>query len=384
MIIFMAPYPKDYDTDGMFQRVRAIDQLVNSKKRIYVSFSKSKSKNNHWHILRELEFSLRPLEVVIHTLNPISYLYFFYLIFLSKIIYVHSLYSIAAMPFRLLLCFPIKKIILDFHGLPVEEMLFLSKSVESEYYKKIENKIVKKCGGFITVSENMKNFYLKKYPYLNDDKFINLPIFNHYNSNMENQKFSKNTNCEILYSGGIQKWQNIDEMFKYIEKNVNFRITFFSPNILELHTYACKHNVLDRVEIKHLSFNDLMKQLKDFQFGFVLRDDLELNSVACPTKIIEYLQFGIIPIMKSCQVGDFKKLGLKFISVDNLGQIFTLKQDEIINMMDSNFKVLVKLKEQSEIGKGRLKDLMDFYLNESEINLPIEKIKQNTFEEINL
>lgn len=49
-------------------------------------------------------------------------------------------------------------------------------------------------------------------------------------------------------------------------------------------------------------------------YGFILRDKHILNRVAAPTKMVEYLFFGIIPIVKYEEIGDVLKLGYEYIS----------------------------------------------------------------------
>ena len=44
-----------------------------------------------------------------------------------------------------------------------------------------------------------------------------------------------------------------------------------------------------------------------------MRDDIVLNRVAAPTKLIEYLSYGLIPIVKTINIGDSVKMGYEYI-----------------------------------------------------------------------
>lgn len=52
--------------------------------------------------------------------------------------------------------------------------------------------------------------------------------------------------------------------------------------------------------------------------GFVLRDDVAVNRVSCPTKLSEYLWFGVVPVVKSPAIGDFERLGFEYVKAEEL------------------------------------------------------------------
>jgi hypothetical protein len=60
-------------------------------------------------------------------------------------------------------------------------------------------------------------------------------------------------------------------------------------------------------------------QVKDFylshQYGFVLRDEILVNRVACPTKLVEYLYWGVLPIVITPRIGDFDAESLRGITL---------------------------------------------------------------------
>jgi hypothetical protein len=53
-------------------------------------------------------------------------------------------------------------------------------------------------------------------------------------------------------------------------------------------------------------------------FGFIQREDHLLNRIANPTKLVEYLYFGMRPIVWSADIGDFVQMGYEYVSIDAL------------------------------------------------------------------
>ncbi|MFA5816684.1 MAG: hypothetical protein WC865_13810, partial [Bacteroidales bacterium] len=53
-------------------------------------------------------------------------------------------------------------------------------------------------------------------------------------------------------------------------------------------------------------------------YGFILRDDILVNRVANPTKLAEYLQYGIIPVVKLVDIGDYARYEYEYIPYEEL------------------------------------------------------------------
>ena len=67
------------------------------------------------------------------------------------------------------------------------------------------------------------------------------------------------------------------------------------------------------MEVDTLPADELKKEYEKAQYGFTLRDNIIVNEVACPTKLIDYVKYGIIPILKSDKIGDFVENGLEYV-----------------------------------------------------------------------
>lgn len=90
-----------------------------------------------------------------------------------------------------------------------------------------------------------------------------------------------------------------------------------------------------------------------------MRDDIIVNRVACPTKIIDYLEYGIIPIILSPEIGDFNKMEYSYIHYEKLieGKIFD--NNELEKMRKNNTKIIERLRNIQQDGKDKLLKLLE-------------------------
>jgi len=99
-----------------------------------------------------------------------------------------------------------------------------------------------------------------------------------------------------------------------------------------------------KIEILSLSPEELKRYYVKAHYGFILRDDVVVNRVACPTKMIEYLNYGMIPVVLSPFVGDFDEMGYEYVKLSDFNAenkpAKSLKNVKIIkNLRDINSKV---------------------------------------------
>ena len=66
--------------------------------------------------------------------------------------------------------------------------------------------------------------------------------------------------------------------------------------------------------------------------------------------MIEYLKYGIIPVLKSTEIGDFVDMGMKYILYTDLINGIQLSERERKKMAESNYQILDKLMEASMDG----------------------------------
>lgn len=348
-VVFFAPYPSDDKLgDGYFQRVKAIDNLFGSKNaRVYIEYTNSKSC---------VELKENILRVCFKRYqNLCSRVYIFLLILKGRKIYYHSIYQSQPIFFRFFLYLPFVKKVIDVHGAVPEELHLYEEYENSLLMERVEKITMRKTDYIICVSRSMKNHLVQKYQITNNNKFIILPIFNE--NLLEKQKDIDVFNLITIYVGGIQKWQNIDLMIesiaKWNESDMEFRI-FSSESCF----FNSKFKGISNIKIGYKSFPELEKELINASYGFLLRDDNVVNRVACPTKLIEYLAFGVLPILKSSHIGDFKDFGIKYISISDFQEGIVPLKKEFYTMIQSNYSIFDALLIDKDVGAASIKTIL--------------------------
>ena len=308
------------EKDGMNRRIVAIDDILADFNKIYIEDIKNVSTIRYWGrcfsncLHRLFKSPYRFYNKKVDSYKSVTKRSLDGLFEAASCIYIHSLYSAMKIPLEYLKKYS-HKIILDAHGCVVEEMRF--GSVDSDKIKLAElyeRELFPGLQALVCVSENMIDFYKNKYN-MEHVQFIKLPIFTSHMLKLpliqENEE-----KCKIIYSGGINKWQNVEQMVDVIKKlPQNTEIKIISPD------KAFFENLLGNypnVTIKSVPPDLIQKEYEGFDFGFILRDDIVVNHVACPTKLIEYIGANLIPIVSSPKIGDFERLGYKYITVDEL------------------------------------------------------------------
>lgn len=368
-ILIIGDIPTDEnEKDGLIQRELAIDGILSDYKKIYVKKIRSnvsviakkilnkilnkmlKQKEKDLNILAEIKnndnITFKPCitkkELYSYCKSAIA-------------IYCHSLYSLSRLGLKNIDKFK-DKIIVDIHGCVVEEEEMKGNRKHLSKYKKIEKFGFNRIRALIAVTDNLKELYKIKYPKITTN-FIILPIFK--NSEIEN--FEKNNSkLKIIYSGGVQKWQNIDLMIETINKIVDkFEIQILTPNTKIIKEKLKKYSLENKIEVKSVASNKIQEEYKKADLGFILRDDIVVNQVACPTKIIEYFNYGIIPIVLESNIGDFKKHNYSYISNDDLKNGIIPDKNTIEEMRKNNYRVLAELKAVQNEGAKKLCNLIE-------------------------
>ena len=227
---------------------------------------------------------------------------------------------------------------------------------------KLDMHLIKEYGhkkNFVAVSNNMIDFYKNKYSCSKDANYILLPIFP--NTEIKAQEKSKNT-INLVYSGRNYVWQNselmIESIYQMINngiKNINY--TFLTPDIEYFKNLIKKYDVEKYIEIKSVIPSELNNEYSKAHLGFILRDDHVVNKVSCPTKLVEYMKAGIIPVVLQPEIGDFNRLGYKYILVSDLVEGKIPSDDELSKMRNINLDIIRNLEKQIEEMKLRLYNL---------------------------
>ena len=183
----------------------------------------------------------------------------------------------------------------------------------------------------VCVTNQMELYYRSKYPNTKI-KYIYLPIFT---SNVCQQADIQSLNelklrldmpenaVVYLYSGGLQAWQNIDLMLTTTAALIKSPENWFIFLTAEGDALAAKVKdkfgyAPEKILITYAKPTELRSYYELANFGFVLREDHILNRVANPTKLVEYLYFGIIPIVWTEKIGDFVEMNYEYLTIRDL------------------------------------------------------------------
>lgn len=331
--------------DGMMQRIYDIDKkLINyDKKYLNLSYFKNLFKKEEANMInKKLDLNiLKDYKIIGKYIDNYN------------IIYVHSLYNLIRLSlFKNKL--REKRVIIDLHGAVVEELEFYGEKVKSYIFSKLEKDMFEVCDVFIYVNNKMKEFYTEKYNFIKKkENFVcciipqNLNITDKKYKDDNFEYFVKDKEKVLVYSGNTQKWQNVEMIFPVIEKysDKKYGFVFLSKDTEYFHERLKDINVEKNILfIKSVKPENLNYYYNKCNLGFILRDDITVNNVANPTKLIEYLYYDIIPIIKSSKIGDFEELGYRYIKYDEIfGDSFPIhekhyyKNKEIIlNLINEN------------------------------------------------
>lgn len=318
-ILFLAPYPTMNNIkEGMMQRVDAVDKMFSAdnyeKTYLIPRFKTFKTKVN--------QVENNTIEIKLSIWRS-----FFLLIKEFKkadIIYCHSLYGIGLIGILFMPFLKNKNFVWDVHGIIPEEIRLSRQSKLKQFiYSLLESSVIQNASKIIVVTNAMKKHLCSKYKNVKAD-FLVYPILpNSIDIKKGFEDKDTDGRINIIYAGNMQGYQNIPMMFKCIKNMLDIPDVYFyiltgeKVKMIELfksNGLHCDNNIF----IDSVNPSELNKYYKKAHYGFVLRDDVDVNNVACPTKIIEYLAYGITCITLSSKIGDFEMLGFDFLNVKHL------------------------------------------------------------------
>lgn len=270
-----------------------------------------------------------------------------------------------------------KNIILWIQGISPEESYMRNKSKMRFYFLSFREWLgLRYADKIIMVSKKMCEHYNRKYHMALKRDIFYMPCFN---SELDNDCFfvkDKYSEQTFVYAGGLAVWQCFEQsarLFSKIEKKLpNSRLNVYTAQKEEAERIIRKYGI-KKYSIDFLSPEELSVQLKKAKYGFVLREDNEINRVATPTKISSYVADGVMPIYSSC-LNDFHNEvnGKKyFISISN-----EIDSDENLEKIVSHSQIQVNPAEIQAEYQGLFRKyynsdyyvekLRDFFLNNTE------------------
>lgn len=206
---------------------------------------------------------------------------------------------------------PRHKTINWYQGIPPEEMKFLISNrikciIWCLLWTFFEMISLRYCDFNFFVSDAMRKHFKKKYGYNKNNYFL-MPCFNELlDISMINEKHYEKPS--FVYAGGLQKWQCFEQtldFFVEIKKHLpGASLSIFTGSLENARSEMAKRGIDG--DVKYVPYKELNKMMCKMKYGFLIREDNEVNNVATPTKMNSYLSAGIIPVYSSV-ICDFKE-----------------------------------------------------------------------------
>ena len=352
-VAIVAPYPYPHMVqEGWMSRIWSIDNLFKGTQRIYLNFSKEHDDSQCKEIRKDLECA----EILLNPRGKNS------VDFVSKImetvgtIYVHTLHLAE----HVLPWLEIGKIYVDIHGITPEEEENMGNFHLKKRYENTERLVLKNANCCICVSGSMMDHYADKYPTI-EPRWLTIPINIEIPSDfsISDRTFSDGRRPLVLYSGGTQNWQNVKSMLALAESvGEKFEFNFLSHDQSSIQKWIKESRMTYPPALGYYEKPRLFGIYRSADFGLILRDDSPINRVSCPTKLIEYLLFGLIPVVRSPYIGDFHRFGFAYITEDEFKDGFVPDAASRNWMVEQNYHVVAQLAEQFHAGAHELRTMM--------------------------
>jgi 2-polyprenyl-3-methyl-5-hydroxy-6-metoxy-1,4-benzoquinol methylase len=310
MIAIVAPFPRPEQVrEGWMSRIAAVDRLFAGEQRTYID------------VVDDRDYRAAAPERVsataeVYRLNlslAAHYDRLRRIVLGAELVYVHTFHLARwVLPF-----YRTGKIVTDVHGATAEEELMYGKPASCRFYDEVETVVLAESRYAVVVTEAMADHLRRKHPATRCE-FVVLPILESRNDPTDRPPRTPGARPRVVYSGGAQRWQNVDLMLDVARERIDAcDFTFLTNDVDTFARAARERGIEGRVRIQFAAKDALAGFYREADYGFVLRDDMVVNRVACPTKLSEYLAFGVIPVVKWAELGDFPRLGYRYVTLDD-------------------------------------------------------------------
>jgi glycosyltransferase involved in cell wall biosynthesis len=306
------PYPEE-QSDGYAQRVAAIDRLFPDHLRVYID--KRYRRHGEGRAWEHPEPSLLIFHFCGSPLHKLAVTLCIVLVALRfRKIYFHSAFSLYP-GLRTLMRLPGMRSYFDVHGIVSEECRYNDDQHNAARFEKREKYAAMHARYVIVVTRAMGTYLRGVYREALRGRVLTLPIVPVVPARPWRQAATGRP--VVVYAGGMQKWQCAPRMAQAIARRPDdffYRIHTPDPELfLRLLPEALRGS--DALVVSAKAHEELMDIYPECHFGFLLREDAAVNRVACPTKLVEYLASGVVPIVDSPHIGDFAEYCLRYVTL---------------------------------------------------------------------
>jgi hypothetical protein len=251
------------------------------------------------------------------------------------------------------------KIVTDIHGIVPEEERMLGQPDHADFYKAVEATVAVTWRLLVVVTEAMRDHLMAKYPDCRAE-FVVLPIIERHEVDFAARRGrSPGEPYRAVYAGGTQAWQNIDDMLAVCAPVKDIcRFDFLSHEHELIAARPAAQALAGAASFRVVDKPALARAYLEADFGFVLRDPVAVNTVSCPTKLSEYLWFGVIPVVKSAAIGDLERLGYAYLTMQDFAAGLFPDEEGLAEMRLRNRAVIQDLSERFGAAAERLAELV--------------------------
>lgn len=348
MIVVISTFPSvESQKDGMVQRIAHIDRLMAASTRVYLELSFRR------YIRKEI---LVEGNVTVYRLNVFAHFFMISRMLKSaRLVYIHSAYN----AHRTFMFRTNAHVVFDAHGVVPEELELQGKPWAARIFGVAERLAIRRCDTLICVTQSMLTHFhskLGKRPGRSEVILTILPRTGGADEAAAALTASRHANA-VIYAGGMQTWQNIDKMLDAAAVQSGLYYTFLTGDkqrfTARLQSRGIPHYACLSVE---------PEAVKDFyiahEYGFVLRDEVLVNLVACPTKLMEYLYWGVVPIVITPKIGDFNAESLKTISLERFVQGDLPDRQSLKGMREHNQQQFLRIFANAQVHQVQLQRLL--------------------------
>jgi glycosyltransferase involved in cell wall biosynthesis len=349
VVFFGGYFYPEREKDGYFQRIRSVDGLVSDGWRVYVE---NEGLPGRQAVVDRPEARVLVFRIVGGALNrALLRAAVAALALRSRKIYFHSVLSMRN-GFQHLMRVPFMRSAIDVHGVVPEEFRMHGDYYNAVAYERKEEFAYRHAKRVVAVSDAMRRYLSGKYRDWRLPVFVNFPIFPVADEYRGPRAGREPGEAPVaVYAGGLHKWQQPEKTLRAMMATQHAITSYFlSPDPAAAEELASEVGSPDSIRFGSMSHEELLRFYRGCDFGYILREDNIVNNVACPTKVVEYLANGIVPIVDSENFGDFKALGMRSVTVDQLEKGEIPDEAHRRALASANFRVYNKMRKAKDNG----------------------------------
>jgi hypothetical protein len=342
-ILFISPYPvvNEQLADGYFARIKNVDDIFEADNRIYLDLSLTKNFKYKYVKVNE-KLTIIKANVFCHYFKILKVLK------MAAVFYIQSL-----LRYRETIFFPFgknKKVIWDVHGACPEENKFKRDRIKAFINGIFESWLARRANIKVTVNDSMSRHLKEKYPTIAAPTVV-LPLINksffHNTAPGQVDELRRELNITtehtvFIYTGSLLKWQRVEDVLQLITKlhNANYRFIMLTGAQEKARKLIAKYQLSNKILLRMATASEMAGYYMLSHYGFILRDKHILNEVATPTKLMEYMHYGLTPIVDYVRIGDFLDLGYEYVCFKNVTDYMppckSIKNVQIIKTISDN------------------------------------------------